>query len=170
MTDLEAAVANGVTQQAAGKQSGDEEQRRNLAENYMIMADNNLDSLLQGMSKYTWTDTEGSIGAKDQSYTGAIPKNVAMAILGTHLLRTGYVDEKEARIAKLKAHRLFIRRKMKMTEQEFEEGGALVVDAINMVVDWNIDGSINGRVTKMVKMKSQNYEVRVGPPEKGLPR
>ena len=165
MTELSQAVANGVSQQAAGKQSSETEQQKRLLENDIIMVDRTLQDLHRGMSQTTYTDTEGLIGEKDREYTYAIPKNVAISILMSPLIRTGFISEKDARVAKWQAHRLIVRRKMQLSEEEFEEGGALVLDADNMIIDNNLNSSINGRITKMVKMNHSEYDVRVGPPQ-----
>ena len=165
MTELSQAVANGVSQQAAGKQSSETEQQKRLLENDVIMVDRNLQDLYRGMSQFTYTDEDGIIGEKGEQYTGAIAKNVAISILMSPLIRTGFISEKDARIAKWQAHRLITRRKMQLSEEEFEEGGALVLDSSNMIIDNNLNGSINGRITKLVKMNHSGIDVTVGPPQ-----
>lgn len=164
MSDLQNSVANGCAQVMAGRQSSDEEQRRRLMENYLIMTDGNLEQQFRGMSQYQWTDTEGVMGEAGKQYTGAIPANVAISMLSTPLIRTGFVSEQEARVAKWKVHRLMTRRKMKMTEVEYEEGGAMIMDSANIIFDWNINGAINGRIAKIAKSNPHSLDVSVGGP------
>ncbi len=163
MSDLSAAIANGCAQAAAGRQSGDEEQKKNLAENYLLMTDGNLENLLRGMSQYAFID-KGNLmgGGEGKEYIGAIPKNMAISIMNTHLIRTGWLTEKQARIMQFEAHRIFTRRKMSMTEDEYEEGGGLVMDSENMVLNSNINASVNGRMAKLVKSRPHSIDVNVG--------
>ena len=167
MSELQASVANGCSQVMAGRQSSDEEQRRRLMENYLIMTDGNLESQFRGMSQYKYTDKEGVLGEVGKEYVGAIPANVAISMLSTPLIRTGFVTDQEARVAKWKVHRLMTRRKMKMTEEEYEEGGAMIMDSANIIFDWNINGSINGRIAKIAKSNPHSLDVSVGPPQEG---
>lgn len=165
MTELEQAVANGVSQNAIGRTSGDEEQKRNLAENFMLLSDPGVLTMLDGMGRYEWTDTSNVLGkGAGATYTGAIPKYVAARILNSTLLRAGFLSEKEAAIMILENHCIFIRIKMKLSEEEYEAGGAIVLDAIEQIVKSNILGSVNGRMAKLVKSRPNSYEVRVGPP------
>lgn len=164
MTELEAAVANGVAQTAAGRHSGDEEQRRLMAENFVLLTDPGITSLLDGMGKYDFTDTAGVLGDKGAKYTGARPKYIAARLLNSSLIRGGWLSEQEAKIMKLRVHALFIRIKMKMSEEEYEEGGGLVMDAVEQLVDVNINSSVNGRMAKLVKSRPASIDVAVGPP------
>jgi hypothetical protein len=162
MTELSASIANGVSQVMAGRQSSDIQQQRELAENAMIINDPEVDSLFQGMSRFTWTDTEGVMGTAGKEYTGATPKFVAAAILNSHLFRVGWVDAKDARVLILQAHSLILRIKMKLTEEEYEEGGAIVMDSAYAIIKMNILGSVNGRIAKLVKSRPHSFDVTVG--------
>ena len=171
MSELSQSVGNGVAQMAAGKQSSETEQQKRLLENDVIMVDRNIENLFRGMSQYTYIDEKGVMGEEGKEYVGAIPKNMAISILMSPLIRTSFISEKDARIAKMQAHRIMTRRKMKLTEEEFEEGGALVLDSANMIIDNNLSGAINGRITKLVKMNHSGVDVTVGPPQpqRGIP-
>lgn len=162
MTELEQAIANGVTQQMAGRQSSDEEQRRSLAEDYLMLKDTRTDNLLTGMSRYSFTDQDGSLGEKGKDYTGAYPKNLAIAISQSSLIRTGWISEKQAKIMVLENASLYLRRVMMMTEEEYEEGGELVMDALRKVDDMNVLCAINGRLSKLVKSRPHSIDVNVG--------
>lgn len=162
MTELEQSITNGVTQVVAGKQSSDEEQRRNLAEDYMLLKDPKVDNLLFGMSRYSWVDSNGDCGEKGTEYSGVYPKNVAIAVSHSSLIRSGWISEKQSRIMVLENESLYLRRTMLMTEEEYEEGGELLMDALNKVDDANVLCSINGRLGKLVKSRPHNIDVNVG--------
>ena len=162
MTELEQSIANGVSQVAAGKQSGDEEARRSMAEDYLLLKDTKLDGIVMGMSQYKYVDANGDLGEKGQEYTGVHPKNLALAISQSSLIRTGWTTEKQARIMQLENASLYLRREMLMSEEEYEEGGELVLDAMRKVDDMNVLCSVNGRQSKLVKSRPHSIEVSVG--------
>jgi hypothetical protein len=162
-SDFELSLGGGLAQIAAGKQSSEEEQRRYLLENDMILTDRNLASLLQGMSHTVWTDTKGLIGEPNKVYEMDNPRFVALGIAATSLKRTSYVSDKDARIQVWEDESLCLKVKMTMSEEENVRGGALVVDALKGVIIWNDLGAINGRVSKLVKSRPNSYQVEVGP-------
>jgi hypothetical protein len=162
MTELHAAIANGCAQAAAGQQSSDVQQQRAMLENALLIDDQHIGGLMSGMSRYTFTDDEGKIGPKGQTYEGAIPKYVAADIANSHLIRTGWIDERQARIMTWEYHALFLRMKMMMSEEEYEEGGALVLDSDFEVVKMNVLSAINGRLAKLVKSNPRSVDVTVG--------
>lgn len=162
MTELEQSVANGVAQVFAGRQSGDEEQRRALAEDFLMLKDVKTENLLMGMSKYSFKDTEGIIGEKGTEYNGVYPKNMAIAISQSSLIRTGWISEKQSRIMILQNESLYLRRNMLMTEEEYEEGGELLLDSLRKTDDMNVLCSINGRLSKLVKSRPHSIDVNVG--------
>jgi hypothetical protein len=164
MTDLEASIANGVSQSMAGQQSNIVQQQKELAEDALLITDPNTTSFLQGMSRFSWVDSNGVMGAAGQVYEGATPKNVAIALANSHLIRTGWTEQSEANIMIWEAHRLFTKNKMLMTEEEYEEGGALVMDADYGLVKMNILCSKNGRLAKLVKSRPHSIDVTVGGP------
>jgi hypothetical protein len=166
-SELKQSIANGVTQVVAGKQTGDEEQRRNLAEDYMLLKDPKVDNLLFGMSSYKYVDNEGLMGDKGNEYVGAIPKNVAIAVSHSSLIRSGWISEKQARIMVLQNESLYLRRTMLMTEEEYEEGGELLMDSLRKLDDVNVLCSINGRLGKLVKSRPHNIDVNVGTTPQG---
>lgn len=162
MTELEQSITNGVAQVFAGRQSGDEEQRRALAEDFLMLKDVKTENLLMGMSKYQFIDTDGLIGEKNKTYDGVLPKNMAIAISQSSLIRTGWISEKQARIMLLQNESLYLRRIMLMTEEEYEEGGELLMDSLRKNDDMNVLCSINGRLSKLVKSRPHSIDVNVG--------
>ena len=167
MTELEQSITNGVTQVVAGKQSSDEEQRRTLAEDYMLLKDPKVENLLYGMSKYQWCDTEGSLGPANQVYEGTLPKNVAISVSQSTLIRSAWISEKQSQIMVLENESFYLTRTMLMTEEEYEEGGELLMDALNKVDDINVLCAINGRLGKLVKSRPHNIDVNVGTTPQG---
>ena len=162
MTDLQASVANGVAQVAAGLQSSSEQQQRELRENAMLINDVNITNLLEGMSKIEFTDVDGILGEKNGKHIYAVPKYVAAAIASTHLMRTGWIDERQAEIMDLEMQSMFLRMEMQFTEEEYEQGGSLILDALYENVKMNIYSAVNGRISKLVKSHPHNIDVTVG--------
>ena len=163
MTELQASVANGVAQVAAGRQASDVQQQRELQENAMLINDVNINSLLEGMAKFTITDTKGELGGEpNQKYTYAVPKYVAASIANSHLMRTGWIEEKDARIMDYEMQSIFLRMEMQLSEEEYEQGGSLILDTIYENVKMNMKSSINGRIAKLVKSRPHQIDVSVG--------
>jgi hypothetical protein len=159
-TEFEMSLLHGLAQVEEGKTAADSEMQKLLAESGIIMQDPSLDRLLQGMSRYKYTAPDKSV------YEGTIPKNVAMAILNSHLIRSSYIDPIEAQIGILNARCILRRVKMKMSEEEYERGGALVVDAAYEIIRLNYLSAINGR--EALVMKSQSKTVNLGVIGKGV--
>jgi hypothetical protein len=163
MSELEQAIANGVVQQTAGKPQSETEHQHEMAEDYLILKDVKAENIIFGMSRYTFKDNTNVMGGgTDKEYTGAYPGNMAIAMTLSTLFRTGWVSEKQARIMLLENESLYLRREMMMTEQEFEEGGELFFDSLRSLAADNIVGSINGRLSKLVKSRPHNIDVNVG--------
>jgi hypothetical protein len=162
MTELEASISNGVTQIMAGRQSSDEEQRRSLAEDFLMLKDPHIENMLTGMSKYSFTDEKGVLGEAGKEYSGVYAKNIALAVSQSSLIRTGWISEKQSRIMLLENASLYLRRIMLMTEEEYEEGGELLMDSLRKLDDMNVLCAINGRLSKLVKSHPHNIDVNVG--------
>jgi hypothetical protein len=159
-TEFEMSLLHGLAQVEEGKTAADSEMQKLLAESGLIIQDSSLERMFQGMSKFKWKDSSG------QEYEGTIPKNVAMAVLNSHLIRSSYIDPIEAQIGILNARCILRRVKMKMSEEEYERGGALVVDAAYEIIRINYLSAINGR--EALVMKSQSKTVNLGVVGKGV--
>jgi len=88
------------------------------------------------------------------------PKFAALAIQASYTPRASKFEAIDAEIGMRRAAMIFRRAKMKMTESEYEAGGALVADAIlNTVVNPNYLSAINGFLVKMTKVSPKSMEV-----------
>jgi hypothetical protein len=160
-TEYEMSLLHGLAQVEEGKTAADSEMQKLLAESGLIIQDPSLERLLQGMSRYKWKDPHSG-----QEYEGTIPKNVATSILSSHLIRTSYIDPLEAQIGIYNARCILRRTKMKMSEEEYERGGASMIDAVFEIVRLNYLSAINGRISLV--MKSQSKTVNLGFVGKGV--
>jgi hypothetical protein len=62
---------------------------------------------------------------------------------------------------------LYLRRIMLMTEEEYEEGGELLMDSLRKLDDMNVLCAINGRLSKLVKSRPHSVDVNVGTTNNG---
>lgn len=161
-TDYELSLAGGMAQMAAGKQASEEQQRREMAEDFVMLKDPNLESILMGMTKYQFTDVDGCLGAPGQTYEGTNLKNAAMAIRNSSLVRTSWKSEKQAQIELLENESFYIRQSMCLTEEEYERGGELIINSFKRIDDTNLSCAINGRLSKLVKSRPHSIDVSVG--------
>lgn len=161
LSESEVAIAHGLTAAETGRQTSELEQQRQLAENGLLVNDPQLQSLIYGMGKSVWVDQEGILGTKGCKYDSCIPKYVALAILNSSLIRTSWLDPLEAQIQIVRTRRILRRIKMKMTEEDYETGGALIVDAVGQIINANTLSAINGRTAKLVKVTAKSMEVSV---------
>jgi hypothetical protein len=171
LTPFEEQVAGGLSQITAGRQSSDEEEKRRLAEDYLMLKDPKVDSLLLGMSstkvKYVYTDEEGVLGEKGKkyeglTYEGSSIKHAATTLRQSSLVRTGWISEQQAQIELLENESYYLRQTMKLSEEEYEEGGDLFMDSLERIDNTNVLCSINGREAKLVKSRPHNIDVNVG--------
>ena len=160
-SELEVSLLHGTALAESGKLTSEAEYQRLLAESGLIMQDTNLERFFLGMAKYQYKYVD-PVDGKEKVGEGMIPKNVSMFVLQSHLLRSGYIDPLEAQIMLLDVRCQLRRVKMKMTEQEYEQGGALIVDAAYTVIKDNILSSINGREILVMKSSSKSMEVKLG--------
>ncbi len=88
------------------------------------------------------------------------PKFAALAIASSYTPRASKLDPIDAEIAIREASCIVRRIKMKMTEAEYEAGGALVCDAIlnTVIVPNNLSG-VNGFIAKLTKVSPKSMEV-----------
>jgi|WetSurMetagenome_2_1015567.scaffolds.fasta_scaffold115077_2 hypothetical protein len=171
LTPLQEQLGAGFAQIYAGRQSSDEEQRRALAEDWLFLKDQKLDNILVGMSDakvpYTFTDEEGVLGEAGKVYEGLKTestslRNAAIALRQSTLIRTGWVSEKQSRIQMLENESFYLRQTMSLTEEEYEQGGDLLMDSFERLDNSNVLCSVNGREAKLVKSRPHNIDVNVG--------
>lgn len=88
------------------------------------------------------------------------PKFAALAIQASYTPRASRFEAIDAEIGMRRAAIIFRRAKMKMTEEEYEAGGALVADAVlNTVVNPNYLSAVGGFLVKMTKVSPKSMEV-----------
>lgn len=88
------------------------------------------------------------------------PKFAALAIAAGYTPRASKLDAIDAEIAIREAYCIIRRIKMKMTEAEYEAGGALVCDAIlNTVIIPNNLSGVGGFIAKLTKVSPKSMEV-----------
>lgn len=176
MTPLEEQLSGGIAQILAGKQSSDEEQRRQLAEDYLFLKDQKVDNLLMGMAnykvKYDFVDEEGVMGEAGKRYEGLAfegtsVKHAATALRNSTLVRTGWVTEAQSQIMVLENESFYLRQTMMLSEEEYEEGGDLFMDSLERLDNSNVLCSVNGREAKLVKSRPHSIDVNVGTQQNG---
>lgn len=155
-SEVQYAIASGVASADAGRPPSDIDRERQLAENSLLMEDPDISSFLKGLCTIKYKDVNNN----DVSYV--VPKYVAAKILGTTLIRSSYIDKKESQLGIINSRCIMRRIKMKMSEQEYERGGALVIDALNEVVRLNYLCAENGRMALVMKSSPRSVEVKVG--------
>lgn len=88
------------------------------------------------------------------------PKYAALAIQASYTSRASKFDPIDAEIAIREAYCVTRRIKMKMSEDEYEAGGALVVDSVlNAIIIPNNLSAINGFLAKLTKVSPKSMEV-----------
>lgn len=90
----------------------------------------------------------------------ANPKFIALGIEISHIPRASWMGQLDAEIGIRNASCVCRRIKMKMSEDEYEAGGALVVDSVFhtlIVPGWL--GAVDGRIAKLTKVSPKTFEV-----------
>lgn len=88
------------------------------------------------------------------------PKFAALAIQASYTPRASRFEAIDAEIGIRRGAMIFRRIKMKMTEAEYEAGGALVADAIlNTIVIPNYLSAVGGFLAKLTKVSPKQMEV-----------
>ena len=168
-TEMEWAVTNALAVAEQGRSTSEAEREKQLAENSLLMLDQDLEHLVTGMCTYDAPVIEPSTGAfkvdasgDTVTQKGVIPKYVAVRILQTPLIRGSYLDPQDVILGKIRTRCILRRVKMKMTEGDYENGGALILDAVNQISDVNYSCAKHGRMALVTKSVPKSMEVRVG--------
>jgi hypothetical protein len=164
-TEVQYAIASGVAAADAGRSPSEVDREKQLAENSLLMEDPNLDGFLKGLCTYEYPEIDFNTGKPTgKTLTAIIPKYVAARILGTNLIRSSYIDKREAQLGIINTRCILRRVKMKMSESEYEQGGALVIDSIGEIVRLNYLCAENGRLALVMKSSPRSMEVKIGKP------
>jgi len=168
-TEMEWAVGNAIATSEAGRSTTEAEFQKQLAENSLLMQDQDLDHLVTGLCTFEHPEIDYDTGkvkvdanGKTTMVKGVIPKYVAVRILQTPLIRGSYLDPQDVVLGKIRTRCILRRVKMKMTERDYENGGALILDAVNQVSDVNYSCAKHGRMALVTKTAPKSMEVRVG--------
>lgn len=162
MTETQLAVGHGLVAAESGRPTSEIEHEKQLAENGLLVRDTRLESLLAGMCKNVFVDDQNVLGCgPGHKFESAIPKYVALTILSSPLIRTSWLDPIDAQLAIIESRCIQRHIKMMMTEEDYENGGALIVDAVGQIINTNFLSAINGRTAKLVKVTARSMEVSV---------
>ena len=180
MTEMEFAVGHAVATADAGRSQSDVEHEKQLAENAILMTDPELERLITGLCAYSRPEVcpttgeilyeefeqteEGKVSKvkRPKMETGFVTQYVALRVLASRLVRSGYLSPLDASLARVRVRCILRRIQMKMTESDYEKGGRILIESIGQILDGNISCSINGRMSLVMKSNPRSYEVRVG--------
>lgn len=154
-SELGQALALGITQaDTARPQSSQDALDQALGIGPFLLYDEDVQKMIRSMAFVKTVDEEG----KPHVYVN--PKFAALAIQASYTPRASKFAPIDAEIGMRRAAMIFRRAKMKMTEGEYEAGGALVADAVlNTVVNPNYLSAIDGFLVKMTKVSPRSMEV-----------
>lgn len=96
---------------------------------------------------------------KDGTYV-VNPRYAALLIQADYTPRASFMAPIDAEIGIRRAAIMIRRIKMKMTEAEYESGGALVADSVhNTIITPNYLSGIEGKIAKLTKVSPKSMEV-----------
>lgn len=146
-----AAMAAGLAQSENSRpQSSQDALDQSLGMGPYLLADDDMQRMIRSLA--SWKD--------DKNKTHVNPIYAAMAVQASYTPRASFMDDIDTEIGILGARMVFRRIKMKMSEQEYESGGALIADAIlNTIVIPNYLSARGGFMVKMIKVSPKSMEV-----------
>lgn len=148
-SEMGQAMAAGLAQSENRPQSSQDALDQALGIGPYLLYDEDIQRLIRSMAL-----------TKKGNKTFADPRFVAIAIQSGYLARASKLDPIDIEIALREAAVIARRVKMKMSEAEYEAGGALVVDAIfNGVIVPNYLSAKDGFIAKMTKVSPKSMEV-----------
>jgi hypothetical protein len=160
------AFAHGITIADAQRSQSDYEAARELGINLHMINDDKVNSFLEGMAINT-TMGKDPVSKKDVIIRSAVPKYAAVFIARSSLIRTSMIDPIDAQIGMLETKDLLLEVQMSMSEEEFEGGGALMLDAVKLITDTAWLDAQGGRKAKLMKVSPKSYEVSFKEAKKG---
>lgn len=155
MSEIGQAMAIGIAQNdSARPQSSQDALDQALGIGPFLLYDENIQRLISSMAFRKIKDEEG----KDKIVVD--PKLASVAIQASYTPRASKFEAIDAEIGMRRASMICRRAKMKMTEAEYEAGGALVIDAVlNSVINPNYLSAVGGFMAKMTKVSPRSMEV-----------
>jgi hypothetical protein len=150
--------SHGMVVADAGKSVSELEAIRELGINKHLITDDKVDAILEGMATLAVVEQD-PITKKDVIRKYTVPKWAAAFIARSQLIRTSYNDRRDAYIGMLESEDLLDQIAMQMSEAEFENGGGLMLQAVQLLIDTAWSDSIDGRKAKIVKVSPKTYEI-----------
>ena len=151
------AFAHGITVSDSGKTQTDIEVQRELGINRLLITDDDMNDLVKGMA-FNVVKVIGSDG-KLVEQTTIVPRWAAVFIIRSQLIRTSYNSKHDAYIGMLETEDLLDKVAMQMSELEYENGGSLLLQAIQLLAETAWSDSIEGRKAKLLKVSPKTYEI-----------
>jgi hypothetical protein len=151
-------VSHGMVMADASRSVSDMEAIRELGINKHMITDDKVDQILEGMATLAVVEKD-PISKKDVVKKYTVPKWAAAFIARSQLIRTSYNEKHDAYIGMLQTEDLLDQVAMKMTEEEYENGGGLLLQAIQLLCDTAWSDSIDGRKAKILKVSPKTYEI-----------
>lgn len=160
------AFAHGITIADTQRSQSDYEAARELGINLHMINDDKVNAFLESMAVTTSVGKD-PITKKEVLIRTAVPKYAAVFIARSSLIRTSMIDDVDANIGMLETRCLLRRVRMSMTEEEYEGGGALMLDAVKLITDTAWLDARGGRKAKLMKVSPKSYEVSFKDGKKG---
>lgn len=159
-SEMGAAMASGMANSEMSRpQSSQDQLDQALGINPFLLYDSDAQDLIRSLA-FVKTVKEGKDGGEPTESFTVLPKFAALAIQSGYTVRASNLTPIDAELGILSAKMVCRRIKMKMTEQEYEAGGALIVDAVlNSIIIPNNLSAIGGFIAKMTKVSPKSMEV-----------
>ncbi len=150
------AFGHGLAVADAQRSPSDIEEAKLLGINQHMINDDRMRQFLEGMAIESHVE---KINNKDVIIRNAVPRYAAVYIASSSLIRTSIIDPIDAQIGILETRCLLRKVKMSMTEAEYENGGALMIDAVKLVNETAWLDAQGGNKAKLLKVSPKSYEV-----------
>jgi hypothetical protein len=156
------AYSHGLVVADSGRTQSELEQIRELGINRLMIDDDKLDQFLESFSiKIAYIpDPKDPKGKKMVPVKIPVHKWAAVFMARSSLIRTSYVDNIDAQIGMIRSRRLLRKVKMTLSEEEYEEGAALLLEAVGMICDTAWCDAIDGRKAKLMKVNPKTFEIQ----------
>lgn len=150
-SEMGKAMASGIVQSENSRpQSSQDALDQALGIGPYLLYDDDVQKMIQSLAFFK--DSQNNVRVN--------PMFAALAIQASYTPRASKFDAIDAEIAIREAYCITRRIKMKMSEGEYEAGGALVADAIlNTIIIPNQLSAIGGFLAKLTKVNPKSMEV-----------
>lgn len=159
MSPLQQQIVSNVMTGEGSRPLSDIEMQQMLGINIHLIEDERLTRILEGMAVYTVQnkDKEGNITESTEVDLAAL----VLRMLQSKLFHTAYTTPIGAEIGIIRSRCILRRIKMRMSDEEYEAGGSLLVDACQQhnTIAWY--DSIQGKKAMLMKITPRAVEVTV---------